>query len=127
MDPGLGEELDTLENVGRRSAARLRLSIPARLVTIAGTRRCIMIDLSRGGAQIGLPSPLGVGEAGFLHFAHCEAFGTVVREGPGVNGLEFDVSLSDADVLKTRGFAESYESDQRKALLREARAWVAGT
>ncbi|MEO0643135.1 MAG: hypothetical protein AAFY47_06920, partial [Pseudomonadota bacterium] len=57
----------------------------------------------------------------------CEAFGTVVREGPGVNGLEFDVSLSDADVLKTRGFAESYESDQRKALLREARAWVAGT
>ncbi len=117
---------EPLENVGRRAAPRLRLSIPARLVTVSETRRCVLLDLSRGGAQIGLAKPLAEGEAGFLRFAHYEAFACVIREGPGLNGVEFDVGLSDEDVLATRRFAEMYEIDQRQALKDEARAWVMG-
>jgi hypothetical protein len=116
-----------LENVGRRAAARLRLSIPATLVTLADTRRCILIDVSRTGAQVSLPEPLAVGEAGFLRFAGIEVFGVAIRAATGCNGLEFDVELGDDDVLAVRHHAESYEADARRALREEVRAWVTGT
>lgn len=118
--------IEALENVGRRAAARLRLSIPAKLTTITETRNCIMLDLSRSGAQIGLEKPMDAGEAGFLRFAGFEVFGCVVRKGTGLNGLEFDVPLSDDDVLVVRQFAEAFEKGARDALRDEARAWVMG-
>ena len=119
--------LDSLENVGRRSAARLRLSIPARLVTVCETRRCVLLNVSRTGAQIGLAKPLAVGDAGFLRFAGLEVFGSVIRAGKGLNGLEFDQEMTDEDVLATREYAERYEADERRALMEEARAWVTGS
>jgi len=124
--PAPDADLDPLENVGRRSAPRLRLSIPARLVTVSETRRCVLLDVSRTGAQIGLAKPLGVGEAGFLTFADLEVFGGVIRSSQGSNGLEFDVELSDDDVLGIRHFADNYHYDERRALMDEARAWVTG-
>jgi hypothetical protein len=113
-------------NVGRRAAARLRLSIPARLVTLADTRRCILVDISRTGAQISLAKPLAEGEAAFLRFAATEVFVGVVRAAKGLNGLEFDGELSDADILAVRRYAENYEAGERRALMEEARAWVTG-
>ncbi|MGB3471326.1 MAG: PilZ domain-containing protein [Erythrobacter sp.] len=89
-------------------------------------RKCILLDISRSGAQIALERPMQVGEAGFLTFAELEVFGCVVRKGEGVNGLEFDVALSDADVLGVRHFAEVFDADERQSLKREARAWVMG-
>lgn len=123
----LDEPDEPLHNVGRRGAARLRLSIPARLVTVSETRRCVLLDISRSGARIGLRKPLEDGEAGLLQYARFETFGCVVHKDQGLNGLEFDVELSDADVLAIRGHAEMYETDERAALLNEARAWVMGS
>lgn len=119
-------EKDPLSNVGRRAAARLRLSIPAKLVTVVSTRRCVLIDLSRCGAQLALEHPLETGDAGILHFAGIEVFGCVIRQAEGVNGLEFDPNLTDEDVLCVRRFAEEFDRDERSALLDTARAWVAG-
>lgn len=124
--PEVDDDEEPLENVGRRSAPRLRLTIPAQLVTVSGTRRCVLLDVSRTGAQIGLANPMAVGDAGFLRFAELEVFGCVIRDGRGLNGLEFDVPLTDAEVLATRVYAENYEMDERRALLAEARAWVTG-
>ncbi|MEO0590225.1 MAG: PilZ domain-containing protein [Pseudomonadota bacterium] len=124
--PAVDADEEPLENVGRRAAPRLRLSIPARLVTISETRRCVLLDVSRNGAQISLPKPLGVGEAGFLRFANTEVFVSVIRDGTGLNGVEFDVPLTDKDVLAIRHYAEVYQSDERNALREEARAWVMG-
>lgn len=124
--PAPDADLDPLENVGRRSAPRLRLSIPARLVTVSETRRCVLLDVSRTGAQIGLAKPLDVGDAGFLRFADLEVFGAVIRSSTGSNGLEFDVEMADDEVLAIRRFAESYQYDERQALMDEARAWVMG-
>ncbi|MEM7703864.1 MAG: PilZ domain-containing protein [Pseudomonadota bacterium] len=125
--PALDSDLEPIENVGRRGAPRLRLSIPGRLITVSQTQRCVLLDLSRTGAQIGLAKPLTVGEAGFVRFAEFEVFGTVIRSAQGSNGIEFDVEMPDGDILATRRFAEEYELDERKALMEEARAWVMGT
>ena len=122
--PSLADE--PLENVGRRAAPRLRLSIPARLITVAETRRCILLDLSRSGAQIGLELPLQIGDVGFLQFAEMEVFAAVIRTGPGLNGVEFDIPLEDSEVLAVRHFAEAFEADERRALRSEARNWVLG-
>ena len=124
--PTTDSDLSSLKNVGRRSAPRLRLSIPARLVSLSETRRFVLLDVSRTGAQISLPKPLAVGEAAFLSFAGFEVFVSVMRAGNGHNGLEFDIEMSDADILATRQYAESYEADERRALMEEVRAWVTG-
>lgn len=125
-EPAPDADLEPLANVGRRGAPRLRLSIPARLMTISETRRCVLLDVSQSGAQIGLEKPMAEGEAGFLTFAGFEVFGYVARAGTGFNGLEFDVELENRDVVAIRRYAESYEADKRSALREEARAWVMG-
>ncbi|MEM6585750.1 MAG: PilZ domain-containing protein [Pseudomonadota bacterium] len=124
--PEAREGQEPLKKVGRRAAPRLRLSLEAKLVTLTETRRCVVLDVSRTGAQISLAKPLAIGEAGFLRFAQREVFGGVVRESAGRNALEFDEQLSDAEVLDIRRYAESYEADQRKALMQEVREWVMG-
>ncbi len=115
---------------GRRNAPRLRLSIPAHLVSLYDRRRCILIDLSRTGAQIGLEEPMREGEGVVLQVAGVEPFGEVVRRstGPngGVNGLVFDPPIPDEQVLEVRSFSEVYREDEMRALRDEVRRWVMG-
>lgn len=117
---------DPLVKTGRRGAPRLRLSIPAKLITVSETRRCVLLDVSRTGARIGIAKPLDVGDAGFLRFADFEVFGCAIRKEDGRNGLEFDIELSDEDVLATRHYAETCQMSERDALLEQARLWVLG-
>ena len=102
---------------GRRHVSRLRLSIPARVVSIYDTRRCILIDISCGGAQVGLAEPLPVGDGVCLQIADMEPFGEVLRReiGPrgGINGISFDPELSDADVLAIRAYSETFQKEER--------------
>ena len=95
--------------VGRREAARLRLSIPARLVTLYDTRRCILVNLSRTGAQVGLQSPLKHSEGVFLQVAGIDQFGSIVRrivrQNGGINGLEFESPLTDDQVIALRRYS----------------------
>ncbi|WP_299193753.1 PilZ domain-containing protein [uncultured Erythrobacter sp.] len=123
-------EGDTAHSIGRRQAARLRLSIPARLVTLSDTRHCILIDLSRTGAQIGLEEPLEEGENAFLQIDGLDEFAEVVRSdiGPlgGINGVVFEEPLSDEQVISVRRFSESLETRERQAFRSEVRAWVTG-
>lgn len=94
------------------------------------TRSCILLDLSRTGAQLGLKKPLQKGESAVLQLQGIDQFGEIVRLGEvpsgAVNGLQFDNGLSEADVLAVRRYAETLENDQARALRREARAFVAG-
>ena len=117
--------------VGRRSAPRLRLAIPARLISLYGHYRCILIDLSSTGAQLGFETPLDTGETAILEIAGRELFCDIVRkdEGPngGTNGLTFDPPLSEEMVLDMRRFAETYELDELRGLRSEVKDWVEGT
>ena len=115
---------------GRRNVSRLRMSIPAKLVSIYDTRRCILIDVSCGGAQIGLAEPLPVGDGVCLQIAGMEPFGVVLRRQVGshggTNGIAFEPALTDADVLALRAYSETFKDTERRALMAEARAWVTG-
>lgn len=115
---------------GRRGAARLRLSIPAKLISLFATQRCILIDISRGGAQVGLAEPLRLGEDLCVEIAGLEPFGTVVRCDRGlhggVNGIAFEDWLSDEEVLSVRRFSENFLEVEQARLRREARKWITG-
>jgi hypothetical protein len=115
---------------GRRGAARLRLAIPVRIVSTRATQSCILLDLSRTGARIGLPDPLAPGRCLYLQVARLELFAEVVRrdlgEGGGTNGLVFDEPLSDDAVLAVRQHAETFEQRQRDAFREQVRRWVSG-
>ncbi len=135
MQTSLASNEDWLANdaaapVGRRAAPRLRLSMPARLVTLTDTRRCILVNVSRTGAQIGLEKPLKKGDGAFLQLAGIDQFGEVVRSavglGGGVNGLLFECPLSDTDVIALRHFAESFAENESRQLRAEVQAWVSG-
>lgn len=116
--------------VGRRAAARLRLAIPVKLLATHATENCVLLDLSRTGARIGLAEPLAPGEMLYLRFAGLELFGEVVRrhcgKSGGVNGMVFDEPLSDDIVLAVRRHAETFEHRQHTALRDQARRWVSG-
>ncbi len=112
--------------VGRRGAARLRLSIAGKLVTIYETRRCIVANLSQSGAQISIETPLAVGNAAFLQCAGIDQFGTVVRAGKGINALEFETPLTLEQVLSVRDFADNSDELERQRLRDIARHWITG-
>lgn len=116
--------------VGRRGAARLRLAVPARLVSTRATEACVLLDLSRSGARIGLAKPFAPGACLYLHIARLEIFAEVVRrdqgDSGGINGLIFEEPLPDETVLAVKHFAETFEQRERESLLAKVRGWVNG-
>ncbi|UAB77899.1 PilZ domain-containing protein [Erythrobacter sp. SCSIO 43205] len=116
--------------VGKRGAARLRLSIPGTLVSRYATHRCIVIDVSCTGAQVGLEEPMELRETAILQIGDvepfCEVVRTVRRQNGGINGVRFDPPIENDDVLKIRAYAENYEREEMQALRAEVRKWVDG-
>jgi hypothetical protein len=123
---GTGRSGVGFRTTGRRGAPRLRLSIPARLTTVFEARACVLIDLSRTGAQVALMDPLPEGEGGMLRVAGLDVFGEAVRRSPGVNGLAFEQELSHDAVLAVRRFAERLAIDELHASRERARTWIEG-
>lgn len=115
-----------IPNTGRRSAPRLRLSLPARLITIDGNQPCILLNLSRSGAQVALFEALRTGESAVLRCASIDVFGDIVRCEIGLNALRFETELRDENVLAIRRYADSYAENERRSLVETARNWVTG-
>ncbi|MCX7285083.1 MAG: PilZ domain-containing protein [Novosphingobium sp.] len=112
---------------GRRSDARVRLHLPARLVMLAGTQQCILEDLSVTGAAIipqgALPQP---GASAIMICEHLEAFGLIRWARHGRCGFMFDEKIPLAQVVTLRHVADSFETTERERNLERARAWVQG-
>jgi hypothetical protein len=121
---------DTAATVGRRAAARLRLAIPARFVSVTATQGCILLDISRSGARIALASPVPTRKSGYIEVGRLELFGMVVRSerlgDGGINAVAFDEPISEAEVLAIRRYAEVFEQRERHALRDQVRRWVSG-
>ncbi|MEQ5786978.1 PilZ domain-containing protein [Erythrobacter sp. NFXS35] len=129
-EPAVAGEPAQASATGRRGAARLRLSIPVRVISTRANQPCVLLDLSRTGARIGLATPLRPGELIYLNVARLEVFAEVVRrhcgQAGGVNGLAFDDPLPDAAVLAVRRHAETLEQRERNSLRDQVRRWVSG-
>lgn len=129
-DPALSVPNTDIAPIGRRAAARLRLSIPVRFTTIYGTYECILLDLSQTGARIALANPMSAGMGGYLTVAQLEMFGEVVRcqrsgDG-GVNALAFDDPLPHGAVVRVRHHADTLRQRESAELRDQVRRWVTG-
>ncbi|MFM7377575.1 MAG: PilZ domain-containing protein [Erythrobacter sp.] len=120
----------TAATAGRRAAARLRLAIPARFVSVTATQGCILLDISRSGARIALESPVPCRQSGSIEIGRLELFGMVVRSerlgDGGINAVAFDEPISEAEVLAVRHYAEVFEQRERQTLRDQVRHWVSG-
>lgn len=112
--------------IGRRAAPRLRLSLPAQLVAIEKVHTCILLNLSRTGAQVAILEAMREGEGAILRCGIINHFAIVTRSEFGLNALEFDEPLTDAIVLDVRRYHENFEERERRALIETARKWVTG-
>lgn len=111
---------------GRRAAPRLRLSLPAQLISVEKAHTCILLNLSRTGAQVAILDAIRVGEGAILRCGMIDHFTIVTRSEFGLNALIFDEPLTDAIVLETRRYYENFEEREKRALLETARKWATG-
>lgn len=132
MRPALSPcELTFAGPIGRRGSPRVHLAVPAKLLSVCETQNCVLVDASQTGARIRLERPLAAGASGYLRVGPIEVFATALRQnltddGDGLNGVEFDIRLTKAEVLALRAYAENYELAERRALRAQARGWITG-
>lgn len=107
----------------RRGKARLRVGIPAHLISVHGRSRVTLLDLSESGARVryeGEPMKDFV-----LEWLGYEAFGAVVRRNGRELGLRFDEPIGEACVLGTRDRMPAVAMTEDQAT-RFAREWARG-
>lgn len=121
-----GDDTTPILPIGRRSAPRLRLSLPAQLIAVEKVHTCILLNLSRSGAQVAILDAIRVGEGAILRCGAINQFAIVTRNEFGLNALQFDEPLTDAIVLEIRRYHENFEGRERRALIETARKWVTG-
>ncbi len=117
---------DVKSAVGRRNAARLRLSLPARFQSIEDTHKAILLNISRTGALIAILKAVREGEGGILECGPLKVFAIVARSDYSINALEFEEPLSEQEVLDIRRYYEDFEERERRQLIDTARKWVNG-
>lgn len=126
VDPKPEENDRPAVPVGRRAAPRLRLSLPGQLIAVEKVHTCILLNLSRTGAQVAILESMRVGEGAILRCGIIDHFAIVTRSEFGLNALEFDEPLTDHIVLEIRRYHENFEEREKRALIERARRWVTG-
>jgi hypothetical protein len=126
VDPKPEDESPPRVPVGRRTAPRLRLSLPGQLIAVDRVHNCIVMNVSRTGAQVAILDAMREGEGAILRCGAIDHFGIIIRSEFGRNALNFDEPLSDALVLDIRRYNENFEERERRALIETARKWVSG-
>lgn len=112
---------------GRRTAPRLRLSLPGTFMSTQGNHPCIVTNLSRVGVLIAISEPLAKGKDGFLRCGPLDHFVTVIRRESGLNALEFESPLTDAFVKQMRLYHETFADRELDELIEVARRWTQGS
>lgn len=114
-------------DVGRRARSRLRTRLPARIVTLYGTRNTLLLDLSLTGARIKADADMSCGQTIVLEVALFEAFGKIVWIAGGSCGVSFDEPISSKLLLAMRVRDETDRLPSDSDLARKlAGEWVAG-
>jgi hypothetical protein len=112
-------------HAGRRRHSRLRVALPARLVTLSGTFHGTLIDLSFKGGKILLERDLPAGGQAELSWGTFGAFCAIRWCGNGLCGLKFEEPLPPQILIATRDLADA--SGKRDLSRESARQFVAGT
>ncbi|MEY4239239.1 MAG: hypothetical protein RL339_1840 [Pseudomonadota bacterium] len=115
-----------LANCGRRANPRLRLLLPAELVTLDGQGPAVLENLSATGARISSRFVLRQGASCVLRLPGMELFADVAWCAQGRCGLIFEHPLSQAQLLAMRALDAKTVADERTASKDWARAFVTG-
>ena len=112
-------------SAGRRRHSRLRVHIPARLITLDGTLQATLLDLSFRGAKVVLGSAaLRCGASAVLTWGSFEAFGTIVWTRDQSCGLDFETPLKPQILIATRDLADTTPRVDSNRVA--AKGWVTG-
>jgi hypothetical protein len=95
------------QRIGRRSHGRLRLYLPAQMVTIHGRQHVQLQNLSRGGLKVCWSDPVRVGSWVVIVWTHYELFGSVIWSQNLCGGVELEVPLPETMVLAMRAHETS--------------------
>ncbi len=113
---------------GRRQESRLRVRLPARLVSHARTQPAILCDLSLTGARLHAAEPPRTGLEVLVEWDRFDAFGEVVWSASGVCGVHFFDPIASSVLIATRGLDDAAHLPRDRELLRQvARQWVEGS
>ena len=112
--------------VGRRSGARARLSLPATLESVRGVFRVTIINLSCTGAMVEVPELLKVGTDVVLQRGELDAFAVVVWAGSGRCGLQFYDPIDQEEVIAHRRTSEHVAGEPDREALARAERWATG-
>ena len=112
-------------SAGRRRHSRLRVHLPARLITLEGTLPVTLLDLSfRGGKVVLGMVVLRRGASAVLSWGSFEAFCTVAWTRGQSCGLDFDTPLNPQVLIATRDLSDATPKVDASRVA--ARAWVTG-
>jgi hypothetical protein len=111
---------------GRRSNARARLNIPARVVLLDGYCGCTVENLSRKGARIVCEWELRRGDQGILQRDGLDQFFTVQWVRDGACGLNFEDPVPDESIVALRQVADNFEHHTTERMRDLGREWVEG-
>ena len=89
-------------HIGRRRDSRLRVTVPARLITLTGHHKVALRDISQTGAKLSVPEQVRAGDDGVLEWLDFETFGSIIWTGGGFAGIAFDEELPVGALLTTR-------------------------
>ncbi len=109
---------------GRRRHSRLRLQLPARLITLEGTLQATLVDLSFTGARVALDVKGPARGDAVLEWGGFEAFCSIAWTEGRMCGLDFEAPLPGRILIATRDLGDTTPpADTSRAA---ARAWAAG-
>ena len=104
------------------------MRLEAQIITLDGTARTVMADLSRNGARVtGLLPKLRTHQQAIIQWNRFEAFGVIAWVEGNQCGLLFDEPLSQPVLLKTRELYDTAPLQSARELARDsASAFVQG-
>ncbi len=123
---GFAAHLYHRSQTGRRADARLRLSLPAELITLDGQGHAVVENLSRTGARIATRMNLRPKSCCVMRWSGAEAFCTVRWSGGGRCGLVFDSPLSRDELMRARWLDGNLNQVERERWQRWASEFVSG-
>jgi hypothetical protein len=111
--------------VGRRRRARLRLNLPAKLVTTQFTCPASILNISEQGIGVVSEIPLKAGSIVVLQFLEFELFCTVAWAKGRRAGLAHDAAITSEIILLLRIVADTSTEDTYTMIA--AKDWADGT
>lgn len=121
------EDPQHLANCGRRASSRLRLRLPATLITLDGQGPAVLENISATGARVASQFTLRPGASCILRLPRLELFADVAWCAQGRLGLNFEAPLSHDQLVTLRNLDPDSLSNERASSQNWARAFVDGT